>query len=96
MPYTIVHPGGLVDEPAGERELVVDVDDKLMATTTSRQVPRSDLARVCCAALFEGAAKNVAFDLASKVRWAALKNRICKYALSILPTLVGSGCQGKG
>ena len=57
LSYTIVHPGGLVDEEAGKRELVVDVDDKLMATSASRTVPRADLARVCIAALFEEKAK---------------------------------------
>jgi hypothetical protein len=26
--FTIVHPGGLVNEPGGKRELVLGVDDK--------------------------------------------------------------------
>merc|ERR1719214_551475 len=50
LPYTIVHPGGLLDEPAGERELVVDVDDKLLETQT-RSVPRGDVAEVCVRSL---------------------------------------------
>jgi len=65
--YTIVHPGGLVDEPATEGALVVDVDDKLLERK-SRQVPRADVARVCCAALREPAARNKSFDLASNAK----------------------------
>ena len=65
LPYTIVHPGGLLDEPAGERELVVDVDDKLLETQT-RSVPRGDVAEVCVRSLGAPWALNRAFDLASK------------------------------
>lgn len=43
----------------------VDVDDKLLELK-SRQVPRADVARVCCAALSSPAARNKSFDLASK------------------------------
>lgn len=31
IPYTIIHPGGLTDQPGGEREINIDVDDKLLA-----------------------------------------------------------------
>jgi len=44
-PYTIVHPGGLLNEPGGERELVVGVDDE-QTGTDSRTVPREDVAEV--------------------------------------------------
>ena len=64
LAYTIIHPGGLVDEPATKRELVVDIDDKLLERKR-RQVPRADVARVCCAALREPTARNKSFDLAS-------------------------------
>ena len=30
LDYTIVHPGGLVDEAPSERELIVGVDDELL------------------------------------------------------------------
>ena len=60
-PTPFRHPGGLVDEEAGKRELVVDVNDNLMATSATRTVPRSDLARVCIAALFEEKAKVCGF-----------------------------------
>lgn len=44
-PYTIVHPGGLIDEAGGERELVLGVDDS-MEGTDSRTVPRADVAEL--------------------------------------------------
>ena len=45
LDYCIIHPGGLIDETPGARELTVGVDDELLKLT-SRQVPRSDVARV--------------------------------------------------
>ena len=48
--YTIVHPGGLIDEAGGERELVLGVDDS-MEGTDSRTVPRDDVAEVMLQAL---------------------------------------------
>ena len=52
-------------EPPSQRELIVGVDDELLQLT-SRQVPRSDVARVCVASLTSPLALNAAFDLASK------------------------------
>lgn len=66
LDYTIIHPGGLVDECPGARELVVGVDDELLQQMASRQVPRNDVARVACEALINPAASNLSFDLASK------------------------------
>jgi len=95
LTYTIVHPGGLVDKPGGVRELSVDVDDQLLERT-SRQVPRADVARVCCAALTDPAAANLSFDLASlpegegsvtaaaKDVFAMLKGKSCDYS-KVLP-----------
>jgi len=45
LQYTIVHPGGLLNEPGGERALVPGVDDS-MEGTESRTVPREDVAQV--------------------------------------------------
>jgi hypothetical protein len=48
-PYTIVHPGGLVNEPGGQRELIVGVDDETTNENTDqnyRTIPRQDVARV--------------------------------------------------
>ena len=47
LQYTIVHPGGLLNEPGGERELVVGIDDDASyGNTDSRTVPREDVAQV--------------------------------------------------
>ncbi len=46
VPYTIIRPGGLVDKPAGEANVVFSQGD-----TESGSIPRADLARVCVAAL---------------------------------------------
>jgi len=56
VPYTIIHPGGLVDEDGSKRELVVGVNDEIMkdpafASGGTRSVARADVARVCKAAL---------------------------------------------
>jgi uncharacterized protein YbjT (DUF2867 family) len=95
LTYTIVHPGGLVDEEGCKRELRVDVDDKLL-DETFRQVPRADVARVCCAALTSPEAENVSLDLASKPEgegqpttaaaslFAALGGKSCDYS-KVLP-----------
>ena len=65
LDYTIIHPGGLVDTPPRQRQLDVDVDDVLLERK-SRQVPRSDVARVACAALAKRElSKNLSFDLVS-------------------------------
>ena len=61
LDYTISHPGGLVDTPAGQQELVLDVDDKLMANNP-RSISRGDVANLCLAALTVGKGRKVAFD----------------------------------
>lgn len=65
IPYTIIRAGGLLDKEGGKRELVVSKDDALLKTTT-RAVPRADVAEVVIQALLNDSAKNKAFDLASK------------------------------
>jgi hypothetical protein len=62
MTYTIVHPGGLQNEPGGEREVVVGVDD-----LESGSIPRDDVAQVMLAAVrFPDAYKNRSFDIRAK------------------------------
>ena len=64
--YTIVHPGGLLNEPGGERELVVGVDDEQIGTD-SRTVPREDVAEVMLQALRHSKIYgNRSFDLRAK------------------------------
>lgn len=71
VPYTIIHPGGLVDEDGAQRELVVVVNDEItknpeFASGGQRSVARADVARVSKAALGSASAMNVALDLVSK------------------------------
>ena len=63
--FVIVHPGGLLDKPGGERELLVGVDDALLAGDR-RSVPRADVAEMVVKALETDAIANVSFDLASR------------------------------
>ena len=64
--YTIVHPGGLIDEAGGERELVLGVDDS-MEGTDSRTVPREDVAEIMLQALrHPDLYSNKSFDLRAK------------------------------
>jgi len=66
LPYTIVHPGGLLNEPGSERELVLGTDDS-QEGTESRSVPREDVAEVMLQALLHPETyKNRSFDLRSK------------------------------
>ena len=65
LPYTIVHPGGLLNEPGDERELCLGVDDKIPGTSNN-SVPRSDVANVMLAALNDSRYRGRSFDLVSK------------------------------
>lgn len=63
--YTIIHPGGLIDEDGGRRELILGVDDS-QAGTESRSIPRSDVAELLIASLEYESYKNRSFDARSK------------------------------
>ena len=65
LPYTIVHPGGLLNEAGGVRELVVGVDDSQLGTD-NRSIPRADVASVLVASLEYPAYQNRSFDVRSK------------------------------
>jgi len=65
LPYTIVHPGGLLNEPGNERELCLGVDDSIPGTTNN-SVPREDVANVMIAALENDSYRGRSFDLVSK------------------------------
>lgn len=65
LPFTIVKPCGLTDDPPGQRQLVVGHDDDLHLVPPA--VPRADVARVMVESIMrpdEG--KNLRFDLCSK------------------------------
>lgn len=61
LDYTIIHPGGLKDTPAGQEALVLDVDDKLLENK-KRSISRGDVANLCVAALTVGKGRSVALD----------------------------------
>lgn len=63
--YTIIHAGGLIDQAGGERELLVGHNDEFLDSTT-RAVPRADLAEVVAQALLCPEALDKDFDLVSK------------------------------
>lgn len=65
LPWTVVHPGGLVNEAGGVRALCLGVDDSVPGTE-NRNVPREDVAEVLLQSLVEPALQNRAFDLVSK------------------------------
>lgn len=50
LDYVIIHPGGLTDDPAGQRDYLLDVDDRLMEYR-HKSISRADVARLCVAAL---------------------------------------------
>jgi len=62
VPFTIVHPGGLIDEPGGKRRIIAGVDDELLKRTP-RTIPRDDVAKVCVEALLHANARGLAFDI---------------------------------
>lgn len=61
LDYCIIHPGGLTDGSAGVEDLVLDVNDKLLERK-KRSINRSDVAKLCVAALVEGEGKKIALD----------------------------------
>jgi uncharacterized protein YbjT (DUF2867 family) len=65
LPYTIVHPGGLLNEPGGKREIVIGVDDE--RTVGERSIPREDVAEVLVQALLIPAYRGRSFDIRSKL-----------------------------
>jgi uncharacterized protein YbjT (DUF2867 family) len=58
VPYTIVRPGGLTDQPGGESGVRLEQGDKGTGV-----ISRGDLARVCVAALTSAAARNRTFEV---------------------------------
>lgn len=87
LPYTIVHPGGLLNEPGGQRELVVDVDDN--RDVGERSIPREDVAEVLVQALLCPAYRNRSFDLRSKLEG---EGTITKDFAALVASLDGRNC----
>ena len=89
LPYTIVHPGGLLNEPGGKRELCLGVDDK-NTLTDNNSVPREDVAEVMVQALLhKDIYQNRAFDLVSKKEG---EGSITSDFVALLNALEGKNC----
>ena len=60
VPYTIVRPGGLSDDPGGAQTIIFEQGDTRSAGIWNT---RADVARVCVAALKHEAARNKIFEM---------------------------------
>ena len=60
VPYTIVRPGGLTEEPGGDSEVRIFSEDE-----GEGMIPRADVAAVCVAALGNPSARNKTFSIVS-------------------------------
>jgi len=65
VPFSIIKPCGLVDQPEGDRELLVGHDDEASGES-SGTIPRADVASVTATALLEPPADVMRFDLCAK------------------------------
>jgi len=63
--YTIIHAGGLLNEPGGKRKLVVGDNDTLL-NRESPTIPREDVAELIVQALSIPEAKNKALDVVAE------------------------------
>ena len=92
LAYTIVHPGGLVNEPRGERRLVAGVDDDVTTGTDSRTVPREDVARVMLEAVKNrDVYAGRSFDLRAALKEEGAEKVDTDFA-SLLDSLEGKNC----
>lgn len=88
LPYTIVHPGGLLNEVGGKRELCLGVDDKV-PSTTNNSIPREDVAQVLVQSLLNEKYRGRSFDLVSKPEG---EGSITDDFDALLETLGGKNC----
>lgn len=64
--YTVINPGGLLNEAGGERELVISNNDLLYKVFETPSIPRSDVAELTVQAILHSSARNKAMDVVSK------------------------------
>lgn len=88
LPYTIVHPGGLLNEPGGERELCVGVDD-VIPGTSNNSLPRADVVRVMIASLENEKYRGRSFDVVSKP---VGEGRVTEDFSKLVDSLGGKNC----
>jgi len=63
LPYTVVHPGGLLNEAGGKRRIIIGVDDN--RDEGERSIPREDVAEVLVQALLVPGYRGRSFDIRS-------------------------------
>jgi uncharacterized protein YbjT (DUF2867 family) len=88
LPYTIIHPGGLLNEQGGKRELCLGVDDK-NTLTDNNSVPREDVANVMVQALLNEEYRGRSFDLLSKPEGEGV---VTSDFIALLTALEGMNC----
>jgi uncharacterized protein YbjT (DUF2867 family) len=64
--YTVINPGGLLNEAAGEREMIVGHNDDLFKVYDQTSIPRGDVAEIAVQAVLCENARNKALDIISK------------------------------
>ena len=87
LPYTIVHPGGLLNEPGAKREICIGVDDE--RDEGERSIPREDVAEVLVQALLLPEYRGRSFDIRSKLEG---EGEITKDFSALLAKLDGKNC----
>lgn len=88
LTYTIVHPGGLLNEDGGKRELCMGVDDK-NTFTDNNTIPREDVAEVLVQALLHTEYRGRSFDIVSKNEE---DGKPTKDYVALLKSLEGRNC----
>merc|ERR1719263_1562526 len=87
LPYTVVHPGGLIDEAGGKRELMIGVDDN--RDEGERSIPRDDVAEVMVQELLIPAYRGRSFDIRSKLEG---EGEVTTDFAALLAKLGGKNC----
>jgi uncharacterized protein YbjT (DUF2867 family) len=64
--YTVINPGGLINDEPGRRQLVVSSNDELVKVYQKTTIPRGDVAEVAVQALLSASARNKAMDIIAK------------------------------
>ena len=88
LPYTIVHPGGLLNEPGSKREIVIGVDDE--RSEGERSIPREDVAEVLVQAALLPAYRGRSFDIRSKLEG---DGEVTTDFSALLAKLDGANCE---
>jgi len=88
--YTIIHPGGLMNKPGNQRELVLGVNDSLLddfeQLGATRQIPREDVANLVVEVLRnKDLVANKSFDVVSKAPGAGTTTQDWKALFKIVP-----------